>query len=548
MKTIKYILSLALVFFISCSDDDNDLSFVDNVAAPSNVSALLQITQDNTGLVTITPNSEGGVSYNIMLGDDTAEAVSIGQGEHIEHTYAEGTYTVGIEAVGITSLTAMVTKELVVSFRAPENLVVTIENDATLSKQVNVNATADFGTSFEVYFGESGNDTPVSGNMGDTVSYTYADVGTYTIRVVAMSAAIETVEYTEEFVVTEISQPLTKAPSPPFRADADVISMYSDKYAGTTTEATVDVFVTDWSVLTSQAEVLIEDDNTLVYSELNYAGIITEASPINASGMEFFHVDVWTKDVSTFKIKFVDFNGTGYNNNSDNIEFEVENAIDPAGEWVSIDIPLSDFVGVPFSDINQMVIAADPAGTTVFLDNLYFWKEASGGGPLIFDDFEGSGNITTWAGDDCGMDNAFPNPYIDADNGSATVLEYNDTGGTYANIRFDADNNFDLVTNSSFTLKIYVPTSSITGSQPNQISLKLQDGTVGEPWTSQTEIIKAIVLDTWQEITFDFANDTTAGAADPLARIDFNRVVLQVNSEGNNDAVIAYIDDFNYHN
>ncbi len=77
MKTIKYILSLALIFFISCSEDDIDLSYVDSVTAPSNVSALFLITQDNTGLVTITPNSDGGVSYNISLGDDTAEPISI---------------------------------------------------------------------------------------------------------------------------------------------------------------------------------------------------------------------------------------------------------------------------------------------------------------------------------------------------------------------------------------------------------------------------------------------------------------------------------------
>jgi hypothetical protein len=148
------------------------------------------------------------------------------------------------------------------------------------------------------------------------------------------------------------------------------------------------------------------------------------------------------------------------------------------------------------------------------------------------------------------MDTSFANPYIEGINTSATVLKYEDTGGQYANVRFDTTDNFDLSTNSTFALKIYVPSVSITGNQPNQISLKLQDGTLGEPWTTQSEIIKPILLDQWQEVQFDFANDSyinlNANSAAPTSRTDFNRIVLQVNSEDNTDPVIAYIDDFNY--
>ncbi|MFT5673251.1 MAG: hypothetical protein ACI9JT_001898, partial [Polaribacter sp.] len=83
------------------------------------------------------------------------------------------------------------------------------------------------------------------------------------------------------------------------------------------------------------------------------------------------------------------------------------------------------------------------------------------------------------------------------------------------------------------------------GSQTNQISLKLQDADAN-PWERQSEIIKVIALDTWQEVTFDFENDEVAGVSNPLSITNFSRVVLQVNSENNTDAVIAYIDDFNY--
>jgi len=166
------------------------------------------------------------------------------------------------------------------------------------------------------------------------------------------------------------------------------------------------------------------------------------------------------------------------------------------------------------------------------------------------DDFEGDGNINTWTEDACTIDVLFSNPFPEKINTSNTVLKYEDSGGQYANVRFQTNENFDLSVNSSFSLKIYVPSNSITGTQPNQISLKLQDGTIDQPWSTQSEIIKPIVLDQWQDVSFNFATDNyinfDVDSPDPTIRTDFNRVLLQVNSENNFDVVTAYIDDFLY--
>lgn len=168
----------------------------------------------------------------------------------------------------------------------------------------------------------------------------------------------------------------------------------------------------------------------------------------------------------------------------------------------------------------------------------------------VSDDFEGYGTITSWFGDDCDINTSFANPFNEDINTSSTVMQYQDTGGLFANARFDVVTNFDLSENRTFSLKIYVPSESITGNQPNQVSLKLQNRFLGAPWTTQTEIIKPIVLDQWQELTFDFANDNfinlDAGSPDPITRTDFNRVLIQVNGEDNNDFVTAYIDDVLY--
>ena len=171
-------------------------------------------------------------------------------------------------------------------------------------------------------------------------------------------------------------------------------------------------------------------------------------------------------------------------------------------------------------------------------------------GQTVEDNFEGNGTISNWGTDESEMNTSYTNPYKESINTSNTVLEYKDNGGAYANIFFDVSNTFDLSINHIFTLKIYVPSASITKNENNQISLKLQDNTLGDKWTTQTEIIKPIVLDEWQIITFDFKNDSflnyNDNSPDPINRTDYNRVLIQINGENNNAKVTAYIDDFLY--
>ena len=164
------------------------------------------------------------------------------------------------------------------------------------------------------------------------------------------------------------------------------------------------------------------------------------------------------------------------------------------------------------------------------------------------DNFEGTGNVTTWFGDDCTINNAFANPFPSGINTSATVLKYDDQGGLYANVRLDVSKNFNMNSHSSFSFKLYVPSNRISGNQTNQVSLKLQNGQLERPWETQCEIIKTVMLNQWQEITVDFKNDIyinlDVNSPSPTQRSDFNRVLIQLNGENNNDKVVAYIDDF----
>lgn len=168
----------------------------------------------------------------------------------------------------------------------------------------------------------------------------------------------------------------------------------------------------------------------------------------------------------------------------------------------------------------------------------------------ISDDFEGNGNVGMWVPDATMLNIRYANPQKQGINTSNTVMRYEDNGGLYSNVRFDVTQNFDLSEHAVFSIKIYVPSNSITGSQSNQVSLKLQDGRLAEPWSTQTEIIKPLLLDQWQTLTFDFKNDVyinlNGGSPAPKFRTDLNRILIQINGENNNDKLIAYIDDFLY--
>ncbi|WP_052823369.1 hypothetical protein [Neotamlana sedimentorum] len=374
MNSLKHIFKFCLIalFLASCVQEDDNTNYVDNIEAPSNISAAVTVTQDNTGLVTLTPLGEGAISFVIDYGDGSGTSNEIEPGDSVEHTYTEGTYEASITGTGINGLTTTVTQQVIVSFRAPENLVVTIENDAAISKQVNITATADFATMYDVYFGEAGNDDPVSANNGESVSYVYQEAGTYTIRVVSKSAAIATTEYTEEFEVTAILQPLNSAPTPLSRNTEDVISIYSGAY--TNVEGTN--YFPDWGQAgqgSGWAEFDLNGDTMLQYINLSYQGIaLADGTSVDLSGMEYLHLDVWTAEgINTIETSLINNAGGTVT------EAPVVSAL-TAGEWTSIEIPISDYTdqGLTVTEIFQLKFVGDPwASGTVFIDNIYFYKE-----------------------------------------------------------------------------------------------------------------------------------------------------------------------------
>jgi len=59
MKQIKTIYKafIILIFVSACTENEN-LDFLENIPVPTNIAATYNLTQDNTGVVTITPSGK----------------------------------------------------------------------------------------------------------------------------------------------------------------------------------------------------------------------------------------------------------------------------------------------------------------------------------------------------------------------------------------------------------------------------------------------------------------------------------------------------------
>ncbi|WP_339835657.1 Ig-like domain-containing protein [uncultured Flavobacterium sp.] len=164
------------------------------------------------------------------------------------------------------------------------------------------------------------------------------------------------------------SSPTVAAPSPTVPA-VNVISLFSNQY----TNVPVDTWKTSWSVATF-ADVIIAGNATKEYSNLDFVGIETVNNQIDASGMTHVHIDVWSPNFTSFSLKLVDFGANAAFGGGDDTEHQVNFTAPSQGQWISYDIPLSNFTGLTSKQhLAQYILVAQPSGSAkVYIDNLYF--------------------------------------------------------------------------------------------------------------------------------------------------------------------------------
>ncbi len=168
------------------------------------------------------------------------------------------------------------------------------------------------------------------------------------------------------------TEPTAAAPAPSQNA-ADVISLFSDEY----TNVTVDTWRTEWSAATLE-DIQVQGNDTKKYTDLDFVGVETVGgNVIDASSMTHFRIDIWTPNMTTFRIKLVDFGPNGAFDGGDDTEHELVFENPTQGQWVSYDIPLSDFTGLASSvHMAQYILSGLPSGGgTIYVDNVYFYKQ-----------------------------------------------------------------------------------------------------------------------------------------------------------------------------
>ena len=151
------------------------------------------------------------------------------------------------------------------------------------------------------------------------------------------------------------------APAPDFSKYGKVAAIYSDVAEGTPV-----INIGNWGQSTAVINVqLAESDNVMFLTNMNYLG--WELAPaVDATDMEFLHVDFYATDMTTVNVTPISPGREG-----------VATVTLNAGAWTSVDIPLSTYAAanIEWNNIFQVkFFNADPVGKSLFIDNVYFYK------------------------------------------------------------------------------------------------------------------------------------------------------------------------------
>ena len=166
-----------------------------------------------------------------------------------------------------------------------------------------------------------------------------------------------------------VTGPTNAAPTPPVRNPAHIISVFSGAY----TNLVNTNFNPNWGQSTLVTQTSIQGDDILKYANFNYQGT-QFAAAINATSMDNLHVDVWSADSINPNIFCI---------SSGPVEKSFTLTLTP-NQWNSFDIPLSTFSSVVnMADIIQFKFDGGTNTQTIYLDNIYFFKDNTGFGDNI---------------------------------------------------------------------------------------------------------------------------------------------------------------------
>jgi hypothetical protein len=527
MKVLKYFFSIAflLAVALSCKKELNeDVSFLETDSAPGKLSTLFDITQDNTGLVTITPNGEGLGFYEIYYGDATTAPVKVVPGKNTQHVYAEGTYNVKIVGHSITGKITETTKPLTVSFRAPENLEFTLTTDAVNNYKVTVTAKALYETFFKVYFGDVPNEVPVSFLEGDVISHTYTAVGTYNVRVVALSGGVATTQLIKTVTIVDpVLLPLT------FES-ATVDYSFSNFGGGVVTK--INNPQSNGINISAKVGKMVKNA-----PEVYGGSLITLGAPIDFSANKVFRMKVFSPRVGAKVLLKVE------NLTNGGINFEKEVATTVANAWEDL---VFNYSTINTANSYQKIVLIFDLGTvgdgsanfTFLFDDIRLTNQLPTSLltlPVTFDD-----PAVNYAVTDFGNNQTAD--AVDPTNAANKVKKTTKPTGaeTWAGTTIGAGFTSKIPFTASVTqmsIRVYSPAAGI------RVRLKVEDRTNNAKSVETEAMTQA--ANTWETLIFDFANQSAGTAAINLSyNYDMASVFFNFNTAGNGQ--VYYWDDVSF--
>lgn len=494
MKRILILgLSLGLLWSGCKKESFDDIAFAEGAAAPDKLSAMFDITQDNTGKVSIYPNGEGMAYYLVHFGDVTQQPQRVSPGRNVEHVYAEGNYNVRILGIGVNGLTTEVTQPLTVSFRAPENLDFTVTIDPSNPFRVNVSATADYETVFRVYFGEEEEEEPASLLEGGTAGYTYAQTGTYTIRVIALSGGEATTELSKEITIVN---PLLL----PLDFENSSLNYEWGNFGGGVV------------TLVDNPHVNPGNPSTKVGQMIKYApepwggSVITLSQPIDFSANKIFRMKVYSPRAGATVLLKVE------NISDGSIFYELQQPVTKANEWEDL---VFDFSAINTSNSYQKVVLIFDLGTpgdgsanfTFLFDDIRLVNslpptDAPISLPVTFDLDNVDYTVTDFGGNSS-------EDAIDPTNASNNVKKTTKGNGAevWAGTTIGTPTGFPqkipfTATATKMSVRVYSPAAGIP------VLLKVEDHTDGGIFVEK--LATTTVANAWETLEFDFNTGTPA--------------------------------------
>jgi len=400
------------------------------------------------------------------------------------------------ETFNVVSSVLSATNQSELSLTAQSMFEVTANIDASDKFKVNVTAKADYETNFKVTFGDATNEAPQSFLEGQTISHTYANVGTYTVKVIAYSGGAASTEFTKAItIVNPVLLPLdfenTTLVYDIINFDGgDLTIIDNSQKTGINTSSKV-------------AKMIKKAGQTWGGSILKLGG------PIDFTTGKYFRMKVYSPRVGAKVLLKVE-------NPTDNtISFEKEATTTSANAWEEL---VFDYTAIDASKTYQNVVLIFDNGTagdgsanfTFLIDEIKNTADGSVLGlPL---NFESSTLTYSFSNFDGGNTTVVNNPFATGINTSLKVAKMvKNAGQTWGGSIITLSNPIDFSVNKYFKMKVYSPR---TGAK---VLLKVENLTNGG--VSFEKEMTTTVANAWDELTFDYSTISTSNSYQKIVLI-----------------------------